>query len=136
MLLAGPVFFKRGSTYYILPGTGCCACKGGSSIFVFTSEHPLGPYRFRGDVGSNTTAPFDAHSPHNYVTRAQASAVVRVDSAAHGAQFLWMGNAWDTAAQPGRPRNHDLLYFYPLEFAADGSIEQVRREASVQVYPR
>ena len=47
-----------------------------------------------------------------------------------------MGNAWDTAAQPGRPRNHDLLYFFPLEFAADGTIEQVRREASVQVYPR
>ena len=33
----GDVCFKRDGVYYILPGTGCCACVGGSSIEVFTA---------------------------------------------------------------------------------------------------
>ncbi len=37
----GPVFFKRGGVYYILGGTTCCACRGGSSIYVFTASAPL-----------------------------------------------------------------------------------------------
>jgi len=64
------VFFKRGGLYYILPGPGCCGCRGGASIYVFTAT---GPYTFRGEIGSNLTAAaaaFDAHSPYNYVTRA------------------------------------------------------------------
>lgn len=40
----GPVIFKRKSSYYILGGTTCCACKGGSSIYVFRSPSPLGPW--------------------------------------------------------------------------------------------
>ena len=136
----GPVFFKRGHIYYILPGTGCCGCIGGSNMYVFTSLSPMGPYIYRGDVGSNTTAPFDMHSPWNYPTRAQASAVVQL----HGkggdsreGQVLWMGNQWVTSREPGRPRNHDLLYFWPLEFEPDGNLTQVRYEPNVQVqvYP-
>jgi len=30
----GPVVFRRGSKYYVLSGTGCCACIGGSTIYV------------------------------------------------------------------------------------------------------
>jgi len=129
----GPVFFKRGGLYYILPGTGCCGCRGGASIYVFTATAPLGPYTFRGEIGSNQTAaaPLDAHSPYNYVTRAQASSIVAVpSSAAPGAevQYLWLGNQWVTSTEPGRPRNHDLLYWTVLNFTANGSIAQVQRQ--------
>jgi hypothetical protein len=126
----GPVFFERDGVFYILCGTGCCGCRGGSNIYVFTASAPLGPYHYQGDVGSNTSAPFDPHSPWNYPTRAQAAAVVRI-----GAQYLWMGNQWTTSRAPGNPRNHDLLYFWPLEFTADGNITQVRYEPSVLVRP-
>ena len=37
----GPIFFKHGDNYYITQGSGCCACKGGSSIYVFTATAPL-----------------------------------------------------------------------------------------------
>ena len=43
----GPVLFRRGAgEYYLLGGTTCCACKGGSSIYVFRAPAPLGPWRF------------------------------------------------------------------------------------------
>jgi hypothetical protein len=46
-----------------------------------------------------------------------------------------MGKQWVTSQAPGRPRNSvDLLYFWPLEFTADGDISQVWYEQSVQVY--
>lgn len=115
----GPTFFKRNDTYYILPGTSCCACKGGSSIYVYTAPSPLGPYTFRGDIGSNPQ-PFDPHSPSNYVTNAQASAVFEVDG-----QFVWVGNQWVSSRESGHPRNHDLLYWTVFDFNDDGSIKQV-----------
>eukprot|EP00051_Salpingoeca_urceolata_P007973 m.102301 g.102301 ORF g.102301 m.102301 type:complete len:397 (+) comp15503_c0_seq1:66-1256(+) len=130
----GPVFFKRGGHYYIFAGTGCCACRGGSSIYVFTAPSPLGPFTYRGDIGSNQTSGFDPHSPWNYVTRAQASKVVPVPSGTGSdTTYLWMGNQWVTSQYPGRPRNHDLLYWWPLEFEADGNLTQVRYQAQVQL---
>ena len=121
----GPVFFKRNNTYYILAGTGCCACIGGSSVYAFSAPHPLGTYTYLGEF-ARTAQPFDAHSPHNYETRAQASFVVPVPGANGEKQFLWMGNQWVTASEPGRPRNHDLLYWWKLGFARNGSLEHAR----------
>lgn len=48
----GPTFFKHEGTYYITLGSGCCACKGGSSIHVFSAPKPLGPYTYIGDIGT------------------------------------------------------------------------------------
>ena len=133
----GPVFFKRQGLYYILPGTGCCGCRGGSSIYVFTATNPLGPYTYRGEIGSNVTEGhvFDAHSPYNYVTRAQASSVVMVPPERGGSdadepqmQYLWLGNQWVSSQLPGHPRNTDLNYWTVLNFTANGSIAQVVRE--------
>ena len=126
----GPVFFKREGLYYILPGTGCCGCRGGSSIYVYTATAPLGPYTYRGEIGSNTTNGhvFDAHSPYNFVTRAQASSVVAVPSGAGNMQYLWLGNQWVSSQLPGHPRNTDPNYWMVLNFTADGSIAQVVRE--------
>ena len=118
----GPVFFKNKNTYYILPGTSCCACIGGSSVFVFASHSPLGPYKFLGDIGSKQ--PFNKHSPHNFVTNAQASAVFEVVTSS-GNESVWLGNQWVTSTLPGNPRNHDLLYFTKLPFLSNGSIAQL-----------
>ena len=128
-----PVFFKRRGVYYVLPNIECCSCHGGSNMFVFTAQGPLGPYAYQGDAGSNTSAPFDPFSPFNYPTRAQASAVVKLESQAGGEQFLWVGNQWDTSQAAGRPRNHDLLFFYPLEFDERANVRQVRYERTVHV---
>ncbi|KAJ9464983.1 glycosyl family 43 [Diplonema papillatum] len=110
----GPVMFKKDGLYYILPGTSCCACKGGSSVYVFTSPTPLGNYTYQGEIGSNPSK-FDPHSPNNFVTRAQASAVFEVNSS-----LVWMGNQWVTSQRPGNPRDNDLLYFTPLSFNGSG----------------
>jgi len=42
-----------------------------------------------------------------------------------GGQVVWLGNQWVTSALPGRPRNHDLLYFAPLSFRANGTLDQL-----------
>eukprot|EP00931_Biecheleriopsis_adriatica_P073094 TRINITY_DN47450_c0_g1_i1.p1 TRINITY_DN47450_c0_g1~~TRINITY_DN47450_c0_g1_i1.p1 ORF type:complete len:386 (+),score=33.55 TRINITY_DN47450_c0_g1_i1:85-1158(+) len=112
----GPVMFKRNGTYYVLSGTGCCACIGGSTIYVDIADSPKGPWKFVGDIGSNPS-PFDAHSPNNYVTKAQASAVFEVAGAA-STSYVWVGNQWNSGLSepvPG-PRNHDLLYWTVLNF--------------------
>ena len=58
----GPAFFKRDGTYYITAGTGCCACIGGSTIYVLSSPD-LRTWTFQGDVGSVPGHAFDKHSP-------------------------------------------------------------------------
>lgn len=75
-----PTMFKRRGTYYVTVGTNCCACTGGSNVYVYSAPAPEGPWVCHGDVGSNPT-PFDPHSPHNYVTNAQGSAVFQVTRA-------------------------------------------------------
>lgn len=114
-------------TYYVLAGTGCCACIGGSTIYVQSAPSLAGPWTYQGDVGSNPT-PFDPHSPHNYVTKAQASAVVSIPSGGGGPpQYLWLGNQWNSglADTPPGPRNHDLLYWTVLGFNTNGTVKQV-----------
>ena len=42
-----PSLFARGGVYYALMGWCCCFCKQGSTSFVFTAAHPLGPYKLQ-----------------------------------------------------------------------------------------
>jgi hypothetical protein len=121
----GPAMFARAGVYYLLAGVGCCACRGGSNVVVFTAPSPMGPWARRGDVGSNHSAPFAKASPFNYVTRAQQTKVVPVPGAAGELQYLWIGNQWVTSQAPGAPRNKDLLFFALLNFSADGNISQM-----------
>lgn len=83
----GPVFFKRGDTYYILGGTTCCACRGGSSIYVFVAPSPLGPWRYLSDIGSRPSHTYNPNSPTNYVTGAQASTVIQVSDGKE--RYVW-----------------------------------------------
>ena len=133
----GPVFFKGfNGIYYILPGTVCCSCKGGSSIYVYASKtSPLGPYKYLGDIGRNssTKEQSDIHNEYRFITRAQASAVFKVGSD----QLIWLGNQWVTSQISGHPRNHDLLYWHKLQFIegdADGKIAQVVYNDSVSLF--
>ena len=121
----GPAMFKRDGVYYLLVGVGCCACIGGSDIIVYTAPAALGPYTAQGDVGRNVSQAFDAHSPLNYATHAQGSKVFTVPAADGSLQYVWLGNQWVTSDLPGRPRNHDLLYWTVLQFNATGGVQQV-----------
>ena len=128
----GPAMFKRKGVYYLLVGVGCCACKGGSNVIVYVAPTPLGPFTLRGDVGSNKTGGhvFNAHSPYNYVTKAQQSKVVVVEGAGGGEpQYLWIGNQWVT----GGARDRDLLYFAVLNFSSDGNITQMVYSETVEL---
>ena len=117
----GPVMFKRNGFYYVMAGTGCCACIGGSTIYVMMAKSLQGPWAYAGDVGSNPT-PFDPHSPNNYVTKAQASFVFEAKG-----EYIWCGNQWASglAETPPGPRMHDLLYWTKLNFNTNGTVKQV-----------
>ncbi len=125
-----PLMFKRGGLYYLLAGIDCCACAGGSNILVYTADHPLGPFTFQSDVGSNPSHS-NAHVPDQYVTGAQGSEVIRVPAADGSLQFVWLGNQWVTAGEPGHPRDHDLLYWSVLQFDSDGRIEHLVAQDAV-----
>jgi hypothetical protein len=129
----GPAMFKRNGVFYLLFGKGCCACRGGSNIDVYTASSALGPYTFRGDVGSNASQAFDAHSPYNYNTHAQQTKVFTVTAADGSEQFVWLGNQWVTSALPGRPRAHDLLFWAVLEFDDAGMIKEVQWQDSATI---
>jgi hypothetical protein len=128
----GPVFFQRGDVFFILAGTTCCACRGGSSVYVFAAPTPLGPYTYHGDVGTNhTTAPYDVHSPYNYITRAQASVVISVPTIGGGVSYLWLGNQWVTSDR----RDSDLLFWAVLNFTPNNTIRQLEWHDSTEVDP-
>ena len=130
----GPVVFHRGGKYYVLAGTGCCACIGGSTIYVMMADTMKGPWTYAGDVGSKPGHTFDAHSPDNYVTKAQASAVLEIATPGGEMQYLWMGNQWNSGLSetPPGPRMHDLLYWTVLKFDnATGKVLQVPYEEEI-----
>jgi len=128
----GPTMFKRDGRYYVTSGTDCCACIGGSSLYISSADALTGPWTFQGDIGSNQSAPFDPHSPYNYVTRAQGSAVF----APGGNSIVWLGNQWNSGLRetPSGPRNHDLLYWAPLSFDSEGRAEQLAFEANASFF--
>ena len=104
-----------------------------SAEFRHTSPTPLGTYTYRGEIAANTSRPFDAHSPWNYVTRAQGATHFMVAGAGGEEQHVWLGNQWVTAQEPGHPRNQDLLYFALLSFEADGSIQHLARQDAIHL---
>jgi beta-xylosidase len=125
-----PALFKRGSTYYVLAGSDCCACRGGSNVEVFTATSPLGPYTAQGDVGSDR--PFQPNDPDRFVTHAQASDVFKVPAADGSVQYVWLGNQWVTAGGgPGHARDGDLLYWSVLAFDPKGAILPFVREDAI-----
>ena len=127
----GTVMFKRifpgnVARYYVLGGHYCCACKGGSNVYVFMAEgSPLSNYIFVGDIGRNGTENQDKHSPYRWITRAQTSTAFTVklnpskgnSPWEHESAVVILGNQWITATGATHyARNKDLLYWMVLEF--------------------
>jgi hypothetical protein len=79
-------------------------------------------------VGSNPT-PFDPHSPDNFVTKAQGSAVIQV-----GEQTIYLGNQWNSGLKltPPGPRKNDLLYWGLLDFEGT-AIQQMVWHDSINI---
>eukprot|EP00971_Amphidinium_carterae_P222983 4424712-Amphidinium_carterae.1 len=97
-------------------------------MYVHRATSLAGPWTLLADVGSIPGVPFDKHNPHLYVTQAQGSSIFEVPSPSGGSTFVWWGNQWNSGLEidPQRPRNHDFLYWAALEFAADGTIKQLK----------
>lgn len=136
MGIEAPALFKRNGTYYLVAGEDCCACLGGSNIFVYTATRPLGPYTPQGDVGSvsaSLKSMFEIHDPSRYTTRAQGSDIFVVPAPDGSSQFVWLGNQWVTATEPGRPRDRDLLYWSVLQFDSSGAVGAVVHQDAATV---
>lgn len=117
--------FKHGGQYYIVCTKYCCACHGGSNGYVFSSDSPLGTWRYVTDINRNASADqSDIHSPLRFTTRAQTATVLRVPqpSTIHGVPsedaVLMLSNQWLSAPPPSHARNADRLYWNVVRFNA------------------
>ena len=147
----GPVVFKRKGIYYVMAGTGCCACIGGSTIYVMMAPSMKGPWVRQLHLRIPTMAccgsqaiPAVHHAHHSsMIPQTYAGDVgsnptkfdphspnnyvtkAQASSVAKvGSQYLWMGNQWNSGLSetPPGPRKHDLLYWSILDFNANGYI--------------
>eukprot|EP01121_Diplochlamys_sp_Union-15-3_P003308 TRINITY_DN1315_c0_g1_i2.p1 TRINITY_DN1315_c0_g1~~TRINITY_DN1315_c0_g1_i2.p1 ORF type:complete len:355 (-),score=38.68 TRINITY_DN1315_c0_g1_i2:69-1133(-) len=107
-----PSLFKRNGVYFAAYGYCCCFCSQGSNLFVYSSNKPLGPYNYQGDIG--------AFSNGTSITHAQQNGVFKVETLS-GVEYIWVGERWQSA--PDKLKNHDFQFFTPLTF--DGSGEKI-----------
>jgi len=119
-----PNLFKRNNLYYAMYGKGCCACTGGSNAWVSNSSKPLGPFTLKDDVYDVGTLPNGT-----YATRAQQSAILCIPNEQGDLQYIWIGNQWGTA--PDHVYNHDLIYWYPLQFFPNNTIAQIQWQEEI-----
>jgi hypothetical protein len=114
-----PILFRRGGTYYLLEATGCCGCKGGSTTYVLTADHPLGPYTLQGNIGEAADG-----SP---VTKAQPRSVFKVPAPGGGEPTIvhLSNNYVPGEGGEGTCTNGGLLYWYPLQFGSDGQLRNL-----------
>ena len=60
----GVMLFKRKSTYYVIYGSCCCACRQGSGAVVYTASSMSGPWKQQArDVNCKADAPICAGMP-------------------------------------------------------------------------
>ena len=109
-----PVLFKKDETYYALFDRTCCVCSYGSGVGVWTATSALGNYTYRGQVGRDP----ETDTP---VTHAQQCWVLQLP-ASSSPSHIWIGDRWGSASDG--LHGHDMTYWQPLEFEADGSIRQ------------
>ena len=92
----GPVLFRRGAgEYYLLGGTTCCACKGGSSIYVFRAPAPLGPWRSVPVLSLHLSLRKDPQISTSFPQESRHSSQAKIKDRRVRATGLWR-----TSAQP------------------------------------
>jgi len=127
--LEGGGIFERNGTWYVMSGTGCCFCPSGGSVMVFTSSDPLGPYTFQTSVNAWN------HSANAYVVPAQQFGVFGIPSigAVDNLEYLWVGMRYGSA--PDGLKNHDYQYWWPLQFDANGVVQNMTFQDSFTLSP-
>jgi len=130
--------------WYALFGHCCCFCEQGSGLFVYTADHPMGPWTHQAPLGDIACqAPPAAYgaggsaggiptpgqgclyggSTDVSVTRAQQDFLATLPDGAGGHTYLEIGSRWGQS--PDGLKGHEPQYWTPLEFAADGTISHI-----------
>ena len=152
-----PALLKRAGVYYLLTGSCCCACRGGSGLAVYTAASVLGPWALqagRSDINCGADVAicggFGARQVgrSDIVINAQWWSVSLVPLAGGGTAYLLNGRRWlsgagnnagcdDMCDNDGRPfapcvnpayqLRNDLDVWYPLEFDAAGNVLPLRQ---------
>ncbi|MEM8875410.1 MAG: family 43 glycosylhydrolase [Planctomycetota bacterium] len=104
--------FKRNGVYYATFGNTCCFCPQGAGVEVYRSESPLGPYEFVADINRDDEG--------NVIIPGQQTHMAQV-----GEQWMWLSDLWES--RPDGIKGHDLQYWGPLEFDANGVLQRLRR---------
>ena len=147
----GTLLFKRKGRYYVVYGSCCCACREGSGAVVLSAGKISGPWvRQPRDVNCKLDAPVcagmpGADRPTGHLTvNAQGIAISVIPSAIEGEDtYLWNGMRWlsgrdnppkcnslcsaptgDCAQSAAYRTAADFDYWIPLEFDANGTVQQ------------
>lgn len=117
-----PAMFKRNGLYYVIFGNTCCFGPEGADARVFVADAPLGPYRRIGDINRDDAG--------RIIVPGQQTDIASIPTA-RGTVHLWMADLW--GSRPDGIKGHDLQYWVPLEFNADGTIRRLRRRRMFHV---
>eukprot|EP00040_Diaphanoeca_grandis_P042937 m.266442 g.266442 ORF g.266442 m.266442 type:complete len:436 (-) comp67484_c0_seq1:51-1358(-) len=141
----GGVVPEYATTYYLTTGHCCCFCYQGSGMIVYTSTHPLGPWRKQAgpsDLGciqnSSNPTPTMQHtlpstaqiSPGNgcnykgaisaSASRAQQNFVIPITTTNGETVFVWTGDRW--MQSPDGKKAHEPQFWQLLEFDSHGNV--------------
>ena len=111
--------FKREKVYYALIALCSCFGVGGSDTWVYTAEHPLGPYTRRADLGN--------------AEKAQQNNVFEVPLANGETAFVWTGDRWKST--PDGKKAHDFQFWQPLNFSSVGLTAERSAPTSLPLPP-
>lgn len=149
--LEGGVLFKRSGVYYIMAGSCCCFCRGGSGAVVYSAASLSGPWtRQPSDVNCGSPdvpicGAYGARIAGNITIAAQGIGLSLIPLADGTTLYLWHGERWLSAPDnnPSCPdecrpetgicaepatyiKGHGFAYWIPLAFndSAGGAVRQ------------
>ncbi|CAF1492715.1 unnamed protein product [Rotaria magnacalcarata] len=113
-----PAMFKRNGIYYAVFGQCCCYCAEGSSVTVYNSTSPLGPFSTMNNLGN------EGHAQQYNILQYKTT-----ESEGYG--YLWQGNRWQSS--PDGAKGHDFTYWSPLSFDQGGNIKYMNYTANFTI---
>jgi hypothetical protein len=129
-----PAMIKRKGIYYVLFDNTCAFCPHGTGIRVYTSDSPMGPFIYKGNINrkGGTQHPTDMTTPGtgrpDAVIPAQQTHVATIHTM-RSISYHWMGDLWGSS--PNNIKGHDFQYWSgPIKFDDDGMIQPLQWEDS------